>query len=98
MVSRMRAIFEHRSGAYLMYASTGAQEIALRRPPERLLGRSLVVYMDDMLMNLPLMLPAWIPGWVVLILALPVLLYVLAFLLMPFSVFGVQARIESLEA
>jgi hypothetical protein len=51
-----------------------------------------------MLMNLPLMLPAWIPGWVVLILALPVLLYVLAFLLMPFSVFGVKARIESLEA
>jgi hypothetical protein len=59
--------------------------------------QSLVVYMNNMLMNLPLMLPAWIPGWVVLILALPVLLYVLAFLLMPFSVFGVKARIESLE-
>jgi hypothetical protein len=51
-----------------------------------------------MLTNLPLMLPDWIPGWVVLLLALPVLLYVLAFLLMPFSVFGVKARIESLEA
>jgi hypothetical protein len=51
-----------------------------------------------MLMNLPFSLPAWMPAWVFLLLALPVLLYVLAFLLMPFSVFGVKARIESLEA
>lgn len=51
-----------------------------------------------MMMNLPFTLPAWMPGWVFLLLALPVLLYVFAFLLMPFSVFGVKARIESLEA
>ena len=54
--------------------------------------------MNAMLMNLPFALPDWLPGWVVLLLALPVLLYLLAFLLMPFSVFGVKARIESLEA
>jgi hypothetical protein len=30
----MAVIFEHRSGAYLKYASTGAQKIAVRRPPE----------------------------------------------------------------
>lgn len=50
-----------------------------------------------MLMNLPFSLPDWMPGWVFLLLALPVLLYLLAFLMMPFSVFGVKARIELLE-
>jgi hypothetical protein len=30
----MAVIFEHQSGAYLKYASTGAQKIAVRRPPE----------------------------------------------------------------
>ena len=50
-----------------------------------------------MLMNLPFSLPDWMPGWVFLLLALPVLLYLLAFLMMPFSVFGVKARIKSLE-
>jgi hypothetical protein len=51
-----------------------------------------------MLTNLPFLLPAWMPGWAFLLLAVPVLLYCLAFLLMPFSVFGVKSRIESLEA
>jgi hypothetical protein len=51
-----------------------------------------------MFTNLPFTLPDWMPGWVLLLLALPVLLYLLAFLLMPFSVFGVKARIEALEA
>ena len=54
--------------------------------------------MSAMLMNLPFSLPDWMPGWALLLLALPVLLYLLAFLLMPFSVFGVKARIELLEA
>jgi hypothetical protein len=30
----MAVFFEHRSGAYLKYVSTGAQENAARRPPE----------------------------------------------------------------
>ena len=53
-------------------------------------------------MNLPLTLtgwmPVWMPGWMFLLLALPVLLWALAFLLMRFSVFGVKGRIESLES
>lgn len=49
-------------------------------------------------MTLPFSLPDWLPGWVLLLLALPVLLWACAFLLMPFSVFGVKARLESLEA
>jgi hypothetical protein len=51
-----------------------------------------------MLTNMPFSLPDWMPAWMFLILAVPVLLYVLAFLVMPFSVFGVRSRIESLEA
>jgi hypothetical protein len=47
-----------------------------------------------MLTNMPFALPDWMPGWMFLLLAVPVLLYLLMFLLMPFSVF----RIESLEA
>src|ERR1700722_17983373 len=53
--------------------------------------------MSAMLMSLPFSLPDWLPGWAFLLLALPVLLYLLAFLMMPFSVFGVKSRIESLE-
>jgi uncharacterized SAM-binding protein YcdF (DUF218 family) len=51
-----------------------------------------------MLSNLPFALPAWMPNWLFLALILPALLYVLAFMLMPFSVFGVKGRIEALEA
>ncbi|MGO9818894.1 MAG: hypothetical protein ACLPJJ_02680 [Acidocella sp.] len=49
-------------------------------------------------MTLPFTLPDWLPSWAVLLLALPVLLWAMAFLLMPFSVFGVKARLEALEA
>jgi hypothetical protein len=48
--------------------------------------------------SLPFALPDWMPGWVFLILALIGLLWLLAFLLMPFSVIGVKSRIEALEA
>ncbi len=51
-----------------------------------------------MLTNLPFALPDWMPGWMFLLLAVPVVLYLLAFLVMPFSVFGVKSRIELLEA
>ncbi len=46
---------------------------------------------------LPFTLPDWLPTWAFLLLALPVLLYFLVFLVMPFSVFGVKSRLESLE-
>jgi len=48
--------------------------------------------------TLPFTLPDWLPAWGFLLLALPVLLYALVFLIMPFSVFGVKARLEGLEA
>ena len=41
MVSRIGVISEHRSGAYVKYVSTGAQEITFRRPPERLFKAGL---------------------------------------------------------
>jgi hypothetical protein len=49
-------------------------------------------------MNLPFTLPDWLPDWAFLLLAIPALLFVLAFLVMPFSVFGVKARLEAMEA
>ena len=49
-------------------------------------------------MNLPFTLPDWLPTWAFLILALLALLYLFAFLLMPFSVFGVKARLEAMES
>ncbi len=48
-------------------------------------------------MDLPFTLPDWLPAWAFLLLALPALLYLFVFLLMPFSVFGVKARLETLE-
>lgn len=48
-------------------------------------------------MTLPFSLPDWIPGWLVLALAVPALLWFLAFVMMPFSVFGVKARLEAIE-
>lgn len=49
-------------------------------------------------MILPFTLPDWVPSWVPLALLVPVLLFALAFLLMPFSVFGVKGRLEAVEA
>ena len=49
-------------------------------------------------MTLPFTLPDWMPGWLALALAVPALLWVLAFLMVPFSVFGVKARLETLES
>ena len=49
-------------------------------------------------MSLPLTIPTWIPGWLLLALAVPVLLWFLAFLMVPFNVFGVKARLETMES
>jgi hypothetical protein len=51
----------------------------------------------DLPFTLPFTLPDWLPPWAFLLIALPVLLYLLVFLIMPFSVFGVKARLENLE-
>lgn len=49
-------------------------------------------------MTLPLALPGWMPWWLPLLVLVPSLLYLLAFLLMPFSVFGLKGRLEAVEA
>ena len=49
-------------------------------------------------MTSPLPLPDWVPWWVHVVLLLAGLLFAALFLLMPFSVFGVKARLEGVEA
>ena len=49
-------------------------------------------------MTLPFTLPDWLPWWVPIVLLVPVLLYALLLLAMPFNVFGVKARLDSVEA
>jgi hypothetical protein len=49
-------------------------------------------------MTLPFPVPDWLPWWVPLAVLVPVLLYLLLFLAMPFSVFGLKARLDLLEA
>ena len=49
-------------------------------------------------MTLPFAIPDWMPGWLFLALAIPALLWILAFLMVPFNVFGVKARLETLES
>jgi hypothetical protein len=49
-------------------------------------------------MTLPFSLPDWVPWWLPFLVLVPGLLYALAFLLMPFSVFGVKGRLEAVEA
>lgn len=48
-------------------------------------------------MTLPFAIPAWMPGWLFLALVIPALLWFLAFLMVPFNVFGVKARLETIE-
>lgn len=48
-------------------------------------------------MTIPAVFPDWVPGWVQLALVIVAILFGLAFLLMPFSVFGVKARLEAVE-
>jgi hypothetical protein len=49
-------------------------------------------------MTLPFTLPDWLPWWVPIVLLVPLLLYALAFLFMPFSVIGVKGRLDVIEA
>ena len=49
-------------------------------------------------MTLPFVVPDWVPWWVPTILLVLALLWLLAFLLVPFSVIGVKSRMDGLEA
>src|SRR5271156_6607932 len=49
-------------------------------------------------MTSPIAFPDWMPPWAQLLLLIVGILLVLAFLLMPFSVFGVKSRLEGVEA
>jgi hypothetical protein len=49
-------------------------------------------------MTLPFSLPDWVPWWLPFVVLVPGVLYLLAFLLMPFSIFGVKGRLEGVEA
>jgi hypothetical protein len=49
-------------------------------------------------MDFSSLLPAWMPAWAALAIFLPVLLWCLAFLLVPFSVIGLKSRLDDLEA
>jgi hypothetical protein len=49
-------------------------------------------------MTLPITFPDWVPPWAQLLILIVAILLCLAFLLMPFSVFGVKSRLEAVEA
>ncbi|MBU6499648.1 MAG: hypothetical protein KGQ40_14060 [Rhodospirillales bacterium] len=49
-------------------------------------------------MTLPFVLPVWLPWWAALAVLLPLALYVLALLAMPFSVLGLRGRLDRIEA
>ena len=49
-------------------------------------------------MTLPFSLPDWVPWWLPFVVLVPGVLYLLAFVLMPFSVFGVKGRLDGVEA
>ncbi len=49
-------------------------------------------------MTIPFTLPDWVPAWVSFALVVVAVLFLLAFLLMPFSVFGLKGRLEGVEA
>jgi hypothetical protein len=49
-------------------------------------------------MTIPFEFPPWVPWWVPVAILVPVLLYALVFLAMPFSVIGLKSRLDGLEA
>jgi hypothetical protein len=49
-------------------------------------------------MTLPFPLPDWLPWWVPFIVLVLAVLYLLVFLVMPFSVFGLKGRLDLIEA
>jgi len=48
-------------------------------------------------MTLPFTLPEWLPWWVPIAVLVPLALYALALLAMPFAVLGVKSRLDAIE-
>lgn len=48
-------------------------------------------------MTLPFTLPEWVPWWVPIALLVPLGLYALAVLFMPFAVLGLKSRLEAID-
>ncbi len=49
-------------------------------------------------MTMPFSLPDWLPWWAPIVVAVPVGLYLLVFLVMPFSVVGLKGRLDLIDA
>ena len=49
-------------------------------------------------MQFPFTLPGWVPPWVGFAVLVVAVLFLLAFMLMPFSVFGLKGRLDTVEA
>ena len=49
-------------------------------------------------MTFPPTLPDWLPWWLAIAVLVPALIFLLAFLAMPFNVFGVKGRLEQIDA
>ena len=49
-------------------------------------------------MTFPPTLPDWLPWWLAIAVLVPALIFLLAFLAMPFNVFGVKSRLEQIDA
>ncbi len=49
-------------------------------------------------MQLPFTLPDWAPPWVGFVIIVVGVLFLLAFLMMPFNVFGLKGRLDGVEA
>lgn len=48
-------------------------------------------------MTMPFILPDWVPWWLPMVLLVPLALYVLALLVMPFAVLGVKSRLDAID-
>ncbi len=46
----------------------------------------------------PVTLPEWMPWWMAAAILVPAVLFLLAFVLMPFNVFGLKGRLDVIEA
>jgi hypothetical protein len=49
-------------------------------------------------MTMPFAVPDWLPWWAIIAILVPVLVYLLAFLVMPFNVFGLRSRLDLIDA